>query len=286
MFIQKLSLLLSFSFLLSCSTETFERNELEQINYNELNLKVDEYLNQYAPYFENQATIMKTYERFSSNAQKSSREPIMTIYVDLTSEKVEYTKDDLADIYTDAQKTFLLAYFNEVANAKGSDLLDIIAKHKLFLENTVLTNEEYEHILFLLESSEKTITLIEESLFGTSTTRKGNNISNKRDCFWNCMAGEGSNISRGMVTGLIGGAIWGANVGGGGGAVALPFVGAVPGAVAGTILGAAGGAVTGAFGAALWSTADCLIRCEQNTNEHAECTLDDAGFEVCPSTTV
>lgn len=189
MFIQKLSLLLSFSFLLSCSTETFERNEVEQINYNELNLKVDEYLNQYAPYFENQATIMKTYERFSSNAQKSSREPIMTIYVDLTSEKVEYTKDDLADIYTDAQKTFLLAYFNEVANVKGSDLLDIIAKHKLFLENTVLTNEEYEHILFLLESSEKTITLIEESLFGTSTTGKGNNISNKRDCFRNCMAG-------------------------------------------------------------------------------------------------
>ena len=223
--------------IFSCTNETIEKNDLQKVNYAELNLKMNEYINSYASYYESRETVLETLERFSNNAKKSSQEPIMTIYVDLTSEKVEYTKEDLADIYTNAQKTFLLAYFNEVANAKGSDLLDIIAKQKLVLENTPFTAEEYQHILFLLETGEKTITSIEENLFGTSTTGKGNNILNRRDCFWNCMAGAGSSISRSMVEGLIAGGIHGGRVGAVTGTFTLPGLGTVAGGVNGAILG-------------------------------------------------
>ena len=272
--------------IFSCTNETIEKNDLQLVNYDELNLKIDEHVNSYASYFESRETVLETLEQFLNNAKKSSREPVMTIYLDLTSEKVEYTKEDLADIYSNAQKVFLLAYFNEVANAKGSDLLDIIAKHKLALKNTALSNEEYEHIAFLLESSEKTITLIEESLFEASATGKGNNVSSKRDCFWNCMASEGSNIGRGIAGGAITGGIAGTIAGGTAGTVAFPLLGTATGAVAGGVFGAAEGAIYGMVGAAFFSTADCLTRCAGNTNDHAECSMDDAGIEVCEGTTV
>ncbi len=281
----KLIPLLLVGLMFSCTNETIEKNDLQQVNYAKLNLKMNEHINSYASYFESRKTVLETLERFSNNVKKSSQEPIMTIYVDLTSEKVEYTEEDLANIYTDAQKTFLLAYFNEVGNAKGSDLLDIIAKHKLTLENTSFTTEEYGHILFLLDSHEKTINLINEKLSIDMSSSKNISIQRK-DCFLNCISGEGRNIARGMVGGAIGGAIWGGTTGAAGGTIVLPGIGTATGAVGGTVFGAAGGAVSGAFGAALWSTADCLARCAGNTNDHAECSMDDAGIEVCEGTTV
>ena len=271
--------------IFSCTNEAFEKKDLDQVNYDELNLKLNEHIDSYTSYFESRDTILETLERFSNNAKKSTQEPITTIYVDLTSEKVEYTKDALADVYTDAQKIFLLAYFNEVANAKGSDLVNIIAKHKLALEGTFLTAEEYEHVLFIVKAHEETINIIVEKLSILMNPKKDISPQGK-DCFLNCISGEGRNIARGMVGGAIGGAIWGGTTGAAGGTVVLPGIGTATGAVGGAVFGAASGAASGAFMTALWSTADCLIRCEQNTNDHAECSMDDVGFEVCSSTTI
>lgn len=271
--------------IFSCTNETIEENDLHQVNYDELNLKMNEHINSYASYFESRETVLETLKRFSNNAKKSSQEPIMTIYLDLTSEKVEYTEEDLADIYTAAQKTFLLAYFNEVANTKGNDLLDIIAKHKLSLENTSFTAEEYEHILFLLESHEKTINLIDEKLSIDLSFSKNISIQGK-DCFLNCIAGEGRNIGRGIAGGAITGGVTGAYIGATGGTVVLPGIGTATGAVGGGAFGAAGGAISGGIIAAFFSVADCLVQCENNNTDHAECSMDEAGIEVCESTTV
>ena len=201
-------LIIVFSLILafSCTNEKIEKSELQQINYDELNLKVDEYLSSFEAHFKSEKTLLNAFESFSV-AEKSSDEPSMTIYLDLTSEKVKYHKHDLSNTYSDAQKTFLVAYFNEVANAKGDELLSIISKNKMTLENASLTKEEYRQILFILETAKKTVMSVKNILSISVGSKTNDILSSKDSCFWNCMAGQGRNFGRGIAGGAIGGAI-------------------------------------------------------------------------------
>jgi len=274
--------------IFSCTNEKIENQELVSVDYRQLSLDVDEHLKSFTPYFETQESLISTYERFKvePKIEKSSDETLITINVDISSDSVEYTIEDLADIYSDEQKIFLVEYFNEAANVKGSELTYVISKHKSKLENTSFDNEEYDQIFSILDTAEKTVVLIEDMLSTSINSKNDNSLSAKDNCFWECMAGEGRNIARGIAGGAIGGAIWGGSTGAAGGTVVLP------GAVGGAVFGAASGAVSGAIGATLWSAADCAVQCGGSSggggggctrvSEPIGNTGNSMIFQVCP----
>ena len=291
---QTLILITSMGLIFSCTNEKIENQEFVSVDYQQLSLDVDEHLKSFAPYFETQESLISTYERLKveSQSEKSSDDLLITINVDISSESVEYTIEDLADIYSDEQKIFLVVYFNEVANIKGSELTYVISKHKLKLENASFNNEEYDQIFSILDTAEKTVVLVEDMLSTSINSKSDNSLSAKDNCFWECMAGEGRNIARGIAGGAITGGITGAYIGGTGWTVVLPGIGSATGAVGGAVFGAAGGAISGGIITTFFSAADCATQCGGSSSgggggcarvsEPIGNTGNSMIFQVCP----
>ncbi|MGC6403443.1 MAG: glycine zipper family protein [Flavobacteriaceae bacterium] len=261
--IQIVFILFSIGLIFSCTHESEENQEVEQIDYQQLAVNVDKHLNSFIPYFQSQESLISTFQEFKKNTQerKSSHKSLMTIHLDLSSERVEYDKDNLAEIYSDKQKEFLLAYFYEIANAKGSELLSIISFHKDALENSSFAKEEYQQLFSVLDTAEKTVSFIEDMLSTSISSKTYSSLTTKGNCFWECMAGQGRNIGRGIAGGAITGGTTGAIAGGAVGTVVFPILGTATGAVAGGVFGAAEGAIYGAIGTAFFSAADCATQC-------------------------
>lgn len=291
---QTLILLTSMGLIFSCTNEKIENQELVSVDYQQLSLDVDEHLKSFTPYFETQESLISTYERFKvePKIEKSSDETLITINVDISSDSVEYTIEDLADIYSDEQKIFLVDYFNEAANVKGSELTYVISKHKSKLESTAFNDEEFDQIFSILDTAEKTVDLIEDMLSKSINSKNDNSLSAKDNCFWECIAGEGRNIARGIAGGAITGGITGGIAGGTAGTVVFPILGTATGAVAGGVFGAAEGAIYGAVGAAFFSAADCATQCGSSSSgggggcarvsESIGNTGNSMIFQVCP----
>tara|TARA_B110000908_G_C10155942_1_gene403638 strand:+ start:203 stop:1072 length:870 start_codon:yes stop_codon:yes gene_type:complete len=260
---QTLILLTSIGLIFSCTNEKTENQEFVGIDYQQLSLDVDEHLKSFTPYFETQESLISTYGRFKVEPQseKSSDDLLITINVDISSDRVEYTIEDLADIYNNEQKVFLLTYFNEAANVKGSELIYVISKHKLKLKSTSFNNEEYDQIFSILDTAEKTVILIEEMLSSSISSKTNDSLSAKGNCFLECMAGKGRNIGRAIAGGAITGGVTGAYIGGTGGTVLLPGIGTATGAVGGAVFGAAGGAISSGIITTFFLAADCAIQC-------------------------
>ena len=279
---QYLTIVFSLILAFSCTNETIEKSELQQINYDELNLKVDEYLSSFEAHFKSEKTLLNAFESLHNETEKSSEVPLMTINIDISSDRVEYTSEDLADIYSIEQKVFLLKYFNEAANIRGSELREVILKHKSKLESIVLSKEEYNQIFSILDTAEKTVIYIEEMVASTQSSKNYYSLSEKSNCFWDCMAGKGSTIGRGMVEGIVVGTISGGIKGAAGGTIILPGIGSATGGVGGAVLGAAGGAVIGAIGGTFWASADCAIQCgREKTTASRGCVNISGANKVC-----
>ncbi len=261
-----LSFILFFGLILSCSNSNIEHFEAQenQLNYPQLTANLDKRIDAFMPYFQNQEAMFSALvpSEYGNSSKGSNAYNVVTIRID-TAIEVKYHKSDISDIYNDKQKNFLLDYFNEAANAEGSELLDIISSYKKALDSNSFSEEEYQQVFFILDSAEKTVISIEQALRESATSKKDNGITSKNNCFWDCMAGKGKEISRGMVGGAISGAVVGGVLGAGGGTVVFPILGTATGAVAGAVFGGAEGAMYGATTAALWATTDCAIKCGQ-----------------------
>ena len=88
--------------------------------------------------------MISTYGRFKVEPQseKSSDDLLITINVDISSDRVEYTIEDLADIYNNEQKVFLLTYFKKYEIYTSQPYWNAFPRSPQVLELT-FNNEEY-----------------------------------------------------------------------------------------------------------------------------------------------
>ncbi len=246
-----------FSIILlnSCENDVVKTNNSENIT----SIEIEELANYFSEYFESKESMANAFEKSNTLRSRTNNESSLgTIYVNISADKVHYTKEDLADTYSDKQKDFLLLYFNKVGNITNGELLTEITYFKDLLEKQSFEEEAYNQIYSILDVAEQTVITINEMLPKEEDTEK--NYEGKTDDwgdFLACIGGQGSSIARGLVEGAIFGGIAGAYAGGAGGTVVLPGIGTATGAVGGAVFGAAGGAVIGAFGATLWAASDC-----------------------------
>ena len=256
--VKTIIIILIFSFILlnSCENDLVKTNELENIT----SIEIKEIASPFSKYFESKETMASAFEKSSELRSKTSDEDQLgTIYVNMSADEVHYRKEDLANIYSDKQKEFLLLYFNRIGNINNGELLTEITYYKDLLEEQLFEEEEYNQIYSILDVAEQTVIIINEMLPKEGNIEKDyEGKTGDWSDFLRCVGGEGKSIARGLVAGAIGGAIWGSGVGATGGTVVLPIVGTATGAVGGAVFGAAGGAVVGALGATLWAAADCL----------------------------
>lgn len=260
-----LSFLVLCGVFLSCTEDKESITETEGLDYQKLSSKIEVGLELPMSNFENVNTMLSALESTSNSvlAKNSDDENVIYVNVDLDSDVVEYSKQDIPDIYSEKQSEFLLEYLNKVANVENSELLYVVSTYKDKLESSGIISEQYDQLYFLLDSSEQAVIAIEEALSNNSTSKDANGLTlrSESDCFWDCMGSHGKDIARGMVGGALAGAGTGALLGAGGGTVVFPILGTATGAVAGAVFGGAEGAIYGASTTALWAAADCGQKC-------------------------
>jgi len=247
----------------ACSNETEKQTiDEQQIDYDDLLLDIQENVISLDAMLEYDEDLKQTVNVYRETGDESvfQTSTFQKTASRLTEkETVEYTVDDLSEVYTDKQKGFLVDFYNEFANSKDGNILDIVINYKNELNNQDFSLEEYSQIETLLVASEQSILVLDGIIEIGEGAAEKSSFSAKGSCgFWCCMRKKaGKAIGRGIVTGAITGAIVGAKIGATGGTVALPGVGTATGAVGGAVFGAAANAIRGAAAGAIWTAVDC-----------------------------
>ncbi|MCC9072813.1 hypothetical protein LNQ49_14595 [Flavobacterium sp. F-65] len=218
----KFTLLIIFliKLLYSCDNkENFpEKNLSDAINYSEI--KLDAIRN-----------ISKLEEKINSNvALENEISKYFTIKEQSYSKQVKFTeqlnfKISLAPHYNIKEATFMLAFYQDLANSYDKDIFNLLDSKRKVLNKTSFPSNFKQEVNLLFDIIEETTSKIYPILY------KENTLYSKGTGFWSCMGGKGKDIGRGIATGAIGGAIAGAYTGATGGTVALPGIGTITGAV-------------------------------------------------------
>ncbi|WP_353104086.1 hypothetical protein [Myroides odoratus] len=171
--------------------------------------------------------------------------------------------------YSDEAISLLSGLYSAIYNAPVYELKNIFNNQKnILVKNEKLTQKDFDVLYPIYASLEANIEFIEKEYQNLTNKSERSSII-KTPLFqqrqggqsWlDCMAGEGKNISRGLVDGAISGAIGGAISGAAGGTVVIPGVGTATGAVGGGVFGGAIGAGTGMLNAFIWSSVDCFTK--------------------------
>ncbi len=253
--IKNIGILLFFIAFTSCN-KTDSDSGLAELNINYDSLKAEVFsINSVSQMVDENETFANEMNNIFSTKETSE------YYAKKPANKgVVYVESDLSDVYSNAQKTFLASFYNELGNSKDGYILDIVSKYKDVLNTSGLSVDEYEQTLIVLLSAEQVINIFDQALNQVYSSK--NSYFSKefsRNGFGDCMAEAGTNIGRGIAAGALTGAVRGGLAGAAGGTVAFPGLGTATGAVGGAVFGAAAGALYGGVTAAAWSAVDCGI---------------------------
>lgn len=233
--------------------------ESEQVDYKKVSDDVNQYVLSFKSDFATKESIAQNFQFTSANKSLESDGKIITINLELDKDIINFDENNLGNYFSETQKDFLENYLNEVGNSYDYELLQIIQKYKTLLSDANFNKEEFDQLMFVLNTAEKTTESVTSFLDKSSYTGKSSdNLVGKSDPFWDCMKkNAGKSIGRGLAFGFITGFTAGAIAGATGGTVVVPVVGTVVGGVGvGVVTGAVNG-VRGAIGGALWAAADC-----------------------------
>lgn len=243
---KKLFLLITFvSMSYSCSNdESKPEKSIEVINYSEIKLDAINNISKLNEKIDSKIALENEISKyFTMKEQSNSKQVKLT-------EQTNF-KITLAPHYNIKEATFMLSFYQDLANSYDSEIFNLLNLKRKVLNKTSFTSNFKEEVNLLFDIIEKTTSKIYPILY------RENTFYSRGTGFWSCMGREGKNISRGIAGGAIAGAIRGAYIGATVGTVTLPGIGSVTGAVGGAVFGATSGAVGGAGGALIWAAVDC-----------------------------
>ncbi len=263
--ILKISAIIFCVFVVSCTTniDDLSINQEQNIDYIAISDQIKNEINEFSDLLkmDTEGRITDIIKNINENIEIKGKviNPKTEKYLnEHISVKTHFSKNDLSDSFSENQKTFLISFYNDLANPDRS-LNEIILHYNSLLISSDLSKNEKGQILVQLTIAESTLKVIDQLLMNFEFSDP--NDGNACDAYQNCINENlGRNVSQGMVWGAVTGGIAGAA----GGTVVLPGIGTTTGAVGGTVFGAAQGATVGALGGAVWTSLNCTRTLSQD----------------------
>jgi hypothetical protein len=253
----------------SCDSKdsTFENSEVEKTNYSEIRLDATRNISKIDEKFSSKAAIENEISKYFITKEQSYSKQVKF------PEKMEF-KITLAPHYDTKEATFMLTFYQDLANCYDSDILNLLDSKRKFLDKTSFAPTFKQEVNLIFDVIQETTAKIYPILY------KENTLHSRSTGFWSCMGSQGKNIARGVATGALTGAASGAYTGATGGTVALPGIGTVAGAVGGAVFGATAGAVGGGATAVVWAAFDCSsnLKLQVFPEERLELGVDKIKF--------
>lgn len=156
-------------------------------------------------------------------------------------------KINLAPHYNVNEANFMLLFYQDLANSYDSDIDDLIKSKRKTLNEKSFSAAFKQEVNLIFDVIDE----VSDKVYSITNKTTKNTSYSKSNGFWNCMAGQGKNIGRGIAGEALGGAYTGAKAGLIAGSFTVPGLGTATGVIGGAVFGAAAGALT-------WAAADCL----------------------------
>ncbi|WP_299259599.1 hypothetical protein [uncultured Aquimarina sp.] len=267
-FLKIAAILLILSLFASCSTNELENLEsqrnISDVQFEEAKTLLEEYSISVRENIKNFDDLNNEISKTTNHHEEDDNVSILPNVIldnELIARQVVYVNNlpGQFNTYSSDHRSFFIEYINALGKSYDNEVLNTIEEYKSKLETqkTSLSEDAYKELDMLLYASELAYNNYLE--LDSKSLNASSQFSSKGG-FWDCFAGKGKTIGRGIAGGAILGAIGGGVTGALGGTVALPGVGTATGAVGGAVFGAASGAVRGGILAVAWAAADCGLQ--------------------------
>ena len=254
MFFVIVMMIVAFVVNTSCSNDALKtENEVKNVDYTSLKLNTQKKISLISARFDDETKLRNMVTRYVGVRK-----------VDLSRKKVYdngFTLPVSLPIhYSDKERSFMLSFYNELANCYDDKILDLISKKRLEINSKNFSDDfknEVDFLFYTFEGVAKEVFKVRNEIGGTSLQSKPKPTTGSG--FKECMGRQGRDVGRAIVIGVIGGGVVGFKAGAAGGTVVLPGIGTITGAIGGAVFGATSGAIGSVASTLVVAAIDCIM---------------------------
>ena len=254
MFFVIVMMIVAFVVNTSCSNDALKtENEVKNVDYSSLKLNTQKTISLISARFDDETKLRNMVTRYVGVRK-----------VDLSRKKVYdngFTLPVSLPIhYSDKERSFMLSFYNELANCYDDKILDLISKKRLEINSKNFSDDfknEVDFLFYTFEGVAKEVFKVRNEIGGTSLQSKPKPTTGSG--FKECMGRQGRDVGRAIVIWVIGGGVVGFKAGAAGGTVVLPGIGTITGAIGGAVFGATSGAIGSVASTLVVAAIDCIM---------------------------